>query len=268
MKFLCLKGGLGNQLFEYCRYQQLRAAGMRVFMHYDRQQLNMHGGTLLSECFDVMMPPVSLPVMALTLLLKGIRRTGLFPRLFDDEDPACILIDDYCQNRRYITDAASMLPFRSDVRRWVGREWLEKIEQSPCSVAVHVRRGDYLHPANITNFGTCPEAYYRKAIDALRQQAPEAELFFFSDDIAWTREHLAFDGAHYVEHDNGQPDWADLYLMTRCRHHIIANSTFSFWGAYLAPQDGARNFYPAQWYANTQWTAPDIFPDEWVKVNC
>ena len=266
MKILCLKGGLGNQLFEYCRYRQMQAAHHRVYLHYDRQQLNMHGGTLLDECFDVSLPPASLPVMATALLLKALRRTRLFPHLFDDEHPDCLLVDDYCQDRRYIVDAPSLLPFRTEVCRRMAAPWLQRVEESPCSVAVHVRRGDYLHPANAPNFGTCPESYYRQAIATVRRQHPEAELFFFSDDMDWVREHLPYTHSHYVAHEKGQPDWVDLYLMARCRHHIIANSTFSFWGAFLARQGASLNIYPRHWYANPQWTAPNIFPSHWTAL--
>ena len=265
-KILCIKGGLGNQLFEYCRYQQLTDAGYKVFIHYDRQQLNVHGGTLLDECFDVQLPPISIPTMVITLLLKGIRKTGLFSQLFDEDHPKCLLIDDYSQDLRYISKALSLLPFRNNIRQKVDSIWLRNIENSPCSVAVHVRRGDYLHPINASNFGICPEEYYKNAIKFIRQCHPEAELFFFSDDINYCRNHLKFDNSNYVEHKENIPDWSDLYLMTRCHHHIIANSTFSFWGAFLSRQADCINIYPRRWFANAEWTTPNIFPKEWITM--
>ena len=266
MKILCFKGGLGNQLFEYCRYQQLKATGQRVFLFYDYRQLKQHGGILLNECFDVHLPPATIPITFFTLLLKGIRKIGPFPKLFDEDNPNCLLIDDYCQDRSFISEALVLLPFRKDRCQQIDTIWLRQIENISCSVAVHIRRGDYLHRVNAPNFGICSEEYYQRAIRMIRQYHPEAKLFFFSDDICWCRKHLKYENSHYIEHKNKQPDWVVLYLITRCRHHIIANSTFSFWGAYLSRHPHSINIYPRNWYANPEWITPDIFPKEWIAI--
>ena len=69
-----------------------------------------------------------------------------------------------------------------------------------------------------------------------------------------------------MEKDTGEPDYIDLFLMTRCQGHIIANSTFSYWGAMLANDEDATNIYPHRWFANTEWTVPDIFPENWISL--
>ena len=84
--------------------------------------------------------------------------------------------------------------------------------------------------------------------------------------MTWVKENLPVENGVFVEKENGEADHIDLFLMTRCRGHIIANSTFSFWGAMLADDKDATNIYPRRWFANTAWTIPYIFPDDWISL--
>jgi len=102
------------------------------------------------------------------------------------------------------------------------------------SVSVHVRRGDYLNPENATMFGNiCTDAYYRKAIDIIKENVPDAHFYLFSDDISYVMKN--FEGPEYtiVDINHGQDAFYDMWLMSQCKHNICANSTFSFWGARL-----------------------------------
>ena len=112
MKIVCLKGGLGNQLFEYCRYRQLLDDGReRVWLYLDPRRLKSHRGALLTEGFDVRLPRVPLLVHALVLGVKLLRELHLFPHIYDDERDDCLLIDDYSQQRRFLTVPSTI--FRS-----------------------------------------------------------------------------------------------------------------------------------------------------------
>lgn len=264
MKIVCLKGGLGNQLFEYCRYRQLAdACRERVWLYRDRRRLKSHDSAMLSEGFEVELPRVPLTVHLLVLFIKLMRELHLFPRLWDDERYDSLLIDDYSQDRRFITEARTALQFRQLPLSASAQSVMEQILSEPDSVAVHVRRGDYLHPSNLIHYGICPLDYYQKAVAYIRQIYPSAHLFFFSDDMEWTQSNLTFPSATYVHHDATDPDVTDLRLMSLCRHHIIANSTFSFWGAYLSRVNGI-NIYPTRWYVDPTWHIPNIFPKDWV----
>lgn len=267
MKIVCLKGGLGNQLFEYCRYRQLQEnATGKVYLYRDFRKLKQHGGTLVSHCFDIQLPPQQLWVTLLVLTVKFLRVLHLCPMLYDETDRRCILIDSYSQDRHYISQWPQLLKFR-DIKMTVGSsDYLSQIKASPYPVAVHIRRGDYLQADNLENIGICDISYYRQAIDTVRQKHRASQFFFFSDDMAWVRQHLFVENAVYVEHDNTNKDVVDLYLMALCKAHVIANSTYSFWGSMLAESEEHLCIYPKHWFANPQWTVPDIFPSHWISL--
>lgn len=102
------------------------------------------------------------------------------------------------------------------------------------SVSVHIRRGDYLNQENAAVFGNiCTEMYYQNAIRFVKAQIPDAHFYLFSDDTAYVREHFRGEEYTIVDHNHGRDSFYDMWLMSRCKHNICANSTFSFWGARL-----------------------------------
>lgn len=106
------------------------------------------------------------------------------------------------------------------------------------SVSIHIRRGDYLQPENAKLFGNiCTTAFYRKAVETMKERVSDAHFYLFSDDISYVKE--IFLGREYtvVDINHGRDSFYDLYLMSSCRHNICANSTFSFWGARLNPNE-------------------------------
>ncbi len=141
----------------------------------------------------------------------------------------------------------------------------KRIDDECHPVAVHYRRGDYLHPKNINNFGLCPQEYYDKAMTHVMTQHPESHFFIFSDDTEWIKNNISTENATVVSLHPDIPDYVSMYLMSCCRSHIIANSTFSFWGATLSKNHGIR-ICPKQWFAAKDWTTPDIFNDDWIKM--
>jgi len=119
------------------------------------------------------------------------------------------------------------------------------------SVAVHVRRTDF---TSIPIFGVCGMDYYRAAMDRLRQRHPGARFFIFSDDPAWCREHFRGSGEE-VMNCNRDP-LHDLHLMSLARHHVTANSTYSWWAAWLGKKEGQQVLCPSRWYKNGDIVAP------------
>lgn len=119
---------------------------------------------------------------------------------------------------------------------------------------------------NPSNIGVCDISYYQKAIETIRKQHTDAHYFFFSDDIEWVRNHFSDDNATFIKKEETEPDYVDLYLMTKCKAHIIANSTFSFWGSLLTDHEKHLCIYPKRWFANPEWTVPDIFPSHWIAL--
>lgn len=264
-KIICLKGGVGNQLFEYCRFCQLQAAGHNVYLHYDRRRLKQHNGQRIDQIFRITLPTEPWWVIMLVVMIKVLRKLHLAPRLYDDARPDCTLIDDYCQNRQSTLNAHEVLHFREDILTQEACAVADKMSGMKHAVAIHVRRGDYLHVANVNNFGTCSLTYYEIAMKKVREKHPEAQFFLFSDDVPWCKSQTAFLDCHIVELRKS-PDYVSLYLMTLCKSHIIANSTFSFWGAFLGMHKDGLNIYPRQWFANAAWNKPDFLPADWIAM--
>lgn len=130
------------------------------------------------------------------------------------------------------------------------------------SVCVHIRRGDYIgHP----RFDVCTEAYYHRAVDLIRARVDAPVFYVFSNspaELDWIKEHYPFlEGAHFVK--EGRDELDDLYLMYHCRHHIISNSTFSWWGSYLKLREGIT-ICPERWLNEEM--QQDILLDDWIRL--
>lgn len=139
---------------------------------------------------------------------------------------------------------------------------LDKIS-STNSVSLHVRRGDYLHLQHIHPL--CDLNYYQKAIDFIASKVSEPHFFLFSDDIDWVKENLKIDFPYTIININQgkQSPW-DIWLMKNCHHNIIANSSFSWWGAWLNENPNKIVIAPKIWVKNENPT--DILPNEWHKI--
>jgi hypothetical protein len=149
---------------------------------------------------------------------------------------------------------------------------LGRIENSKLSVSIHVRRGDYLKRDIAKVHGILAESYYCAAIDRINSiLGTEAELFVFSDDPVAAKRLLDFVPESRLIHVNGDPDrpWEDLTLMAGCRHHVIANSSFSWWAAWLNPSSEKVVIGPHAWFAPSELrkvSTRDLYPEGWVLV--
>jgi hypothetical protein len=136
------------------------------------------------------------------------------------------------------------------------------------AVAIHVRGGDYLSdPAANQTLGACPPEYYRAALGHLRERIDDPTFFVFSDDPARARSVIPRDeGVTFVEGRIQSRAWVDQHLMSRCRHQVIANSTFSWWAAWLNPFAGKIVIAPRQWFRSGVLETRDLFPPRWVTL--
>lgn len=144
---------------------------------------------------------------------------------------------------------------------------LESICESPNSVSVHIRRGDYLDPKRNGLFtNICTDKYYQTAIQYIKQRMPDACFVIFTNDIEWVKENWHLDNSHYAADylDEDLPDWIDMKLMSLCKNNIIANSTFSWWGAYLNQNPSKLVIAPNKWLNGVR--TPDICPKEWIRL--
>jgi hypothetical protein len=184
-------------------------------------------------------------------VLKENELDHSFDRRFLDAQADCVLFG-YFQSPRYFATMADLL--RAEINglliQGVGascpQSFIQKISQSN-SIAVHVRRGDYLQ---IPVYHACDEDYYRQSVDEMRARIPNARFFIFSDDPEWCRG--AFHGEDTEVIDSGEAagnPLHDLHLMSLAGHHIIANSSYSWWAAWLGDKPGQQVIMPERWFA-------------------
>jgi hypothetical protein len=181
----------------------------------------------------------------------------------------------YFQSERYFASIADKLRASFAPREPLGdaaATALKRIETSRLPVSVHVRRGDYLKPGTLEYHGILGEPYYREALARLEACVGNgAELFVFSDDTAAAEQVLSFvpkSRLCHVRGDAGRP-WEDMALMARCRHHVIANSSFSWWGAWLNRFPDKIVVAPHAWFAPAELSkrnTSDLYPPGWILV--
>ncbi|MDJ1483154.1 alpha-1,2-fucosyltransferase [Cytophagaceae bacterium YF14B1] len=136
------------------------------------------------------------------------------------------------------------------------------------AVSLHVRRGDYVsNPEYQQVFGTCGIDYYEKAIRWIGENVENPHFFLFSDDIPWVIKNINIPFPFtIIDHNKGDKSYRDMQLMSKCKHHIIANSTFSWWGAWLNPDKRKKVIAPAKW-ANIETERSNyIVPTNWYKI--
>lgn len=135
-------------------------------------------------------------------------------------------------------------------------EWLRHVLQSENTVSIHVRRGDFTRLSQDISKRT----YYRRAVKLIKRRIPSPVFLIFSDEIEWVKENFSIDGEKIYISDMGFADYEELTIMKHCKHHIVANSTFSYWAAYLNPNVDKIVFYPETWEKR------DIIPRNWIGI--
>lgn len=135
------------------------------------------------------------------------------------------------------------------------------------AVSVHVRRGDYVSLTSASAYhGLCTLEYYHRAVEHVAERVEDPIFFVFSDDVEWTKANLRLSFlTHYVDHNEPENAFQDLRLMSLCRHHVLANSSFSWWGAWLSHSIDGVVVAPERWYAVDRPT-PDLIPTRWSRL--
>lgn len=179
--------------------------------------------------------------------------------------PKNTYLNGFWQSQNYFLQIRDLLLNEFTLRENLSEDVLknrDKITQTN-SVSLHIRRGDYVSNKNALDFhGLCSIEYYNSAIEHIVARKDAVNLFVFSDDMTWVKQHLKTNcNVNYIEQNEA---FVDLHLMSLCKHNIIANSSFSWWGAWLNTNTEKMVIAPKKWFANTN--APDIYPDEWIKM--
>lgn len=141
--------------------------------------------------------------------------------------------------------------------------------QKTDAVSLHVRRADYVtHDISNKFHGVCPPEYYENAIAYIVEKVPKPHFFMFSDDYDWVVNHFKDLPHPFTCIKNGaDKNYEDLTLMSQCKHHIIANSSFSWWGAWLNPRKDKIVIAPKRWHAHAPKNdTKDLIPEGWIKI--
>lgn len=280
MVIVKVMGGLGNQMFQCALARKLQMLGKRIKLDTSYYQGIPVGDTLrtkwLSEfgySFEETLAPSKWSLDA--LIAKVGREKYIWKESNYNYDSSVFNVKrgyliGYWQTEKYFDDIAPVIrrDFEFDINKLTSNEKkiYQKIKETKNTVSLHIRRGDYLDPINFDYFGSvCTELYYKKAIQYIRDRVENCKFFIFTDapeDILMDNDS---DNNCQIISNGKYNERFEMFLMSECKHHIIANSSFSWWGAWL---DGRRDkivIAPEQW--TNKGDRQDIFCKDWIRIS-
>jgi len=290
MVIVRLMGGLGNQMFQY-------AAG-RAVAHRNQTQLELDVSAMEQDAarsyrlfhFNIV-ESIATPDEVARFVKRDLwgrisrraeryllppYRRSVFAQRFDRFDPdilrvrGSVYLTGYWQSEKYFKDIEHIIRQDFNLRHAPDAEnqKLARVIANTNSVSLHIRRGDYVsNPRFFRKFGVCSLEYYQRAVAEVGEKVNDPHLFVFSDAIDWARDNLRLQyPVTFVAHNGADKDYEDLRLMSLCRHHIIANSSFSWWGAWLCTCPGKIVMAPKRWFKMSGRDTRDLIPDSWHRV--
>lgn len=287
MVIVKVMGGLGNQMFQSALYRRFEVEGKEVYMDLShiKKYGDSHNGYELERIFGLKYqeaPESEMKRLANLQLtywgrfkrkIGGIRKATHYleqtyeykPQILQNEN---IYLEGYWQTEKYFIDIRKTIlkdfifPGIVDERN---KEIIESIDNSN-SVGIHVRRGDYLQEENLeSRGGICTVKYYQEAVRHIKKYVSEPVFYIFSDDMEWVKENLEVGNAVFINWNHKNDSYRDMQLMSRCKCQIIANSTFSWWAAWLNQNPQKIVVTPSKWMNGKG--NPDILCEGWVKMN-
>lgn len=289
MVIIQLTGGLGNQLFQYAFGRALAIKNntsvkldLSFFEHYEWHEYSIAPFALQAE-LATKQEVTELKARDKSTLTKIARKLGSSRKyIFQEPDlrydasflniQTPVYIEGYFQSELYFT--AIEKEIRSELQlkpapSVSSQHWLQKIS-GVNAVSLHIRRGNYVQVDFVNKVhGTCSLAYYQQAVQHMGKATTNPEFFVFSDDITWAKENLQIPfPTHFVDSNDDKTDYEDLRLMSSCSHHIIANSTFSWWGAWLNNKPNKIVIAPNPWFADAERNkqTKHLIPNNWLQL--
>lgn len=281
-------GGLGNQMFQYALFKKFQSLGLEVkadITHYEFN--NEHNGFELEKVFHLKIERANLnEIKSLkdnSIFLRKYRRffhifwkkTDIEQISFDFDGSIFYLKDAYLngywQSEKFFKDISPELrkdfSFKNIDKN--NKLILNKIIKSN-SVSIHIRRGDYVTNPNFNKFhgGICNISYYLKAIELIKRKVKKPVFFIFSDDLDWVKKNLPLlENTIFVDINKGKNSYKDLFLMSKCKHNILANSSFSWWAAWLNSNSDKIIVCPDKWFNSRRLDSKDIVPESWIRLS-
>ncbi len=286
-----LIGGLGNQMFQYAvgRHLAIRnesilkldISGFKNYTlrNYDLNHFDIQENIATLEDLSRVLFPSGKPIHKIEKYLKmkfaNVQKIQYIKEQDINFHPAILslgdntYLDGYWQSEKYFSDIEDVIRKEFTVKSKpdpINESYLGEIRDCE-SVSVHVRRGDYVsNPTTAQVHGFLGLGYYQKALSIILENTDRPHFFVFSDDLEWAEGNIKTDAPiTYVKY-NGAKNYEDLRLMSACKHHIIANSSFSWWGAWLSPDREKIVIAPRRWFKSDRLNARDLIPESWHKI--
>ncbi len=294
MNYVALTGGLGNQMFIYAFKVSISKMNKAVLFHPYFNHSSQYGnaGYQLEKIFDIKKDDIWTRMVLLFLsiyyhlirLFPANKRASLFRligiheyRVPDNFVFYDGIIESYhertlfrgtWQSEKYFYSVSDVIrqsfSFREDLLNKQTKQLFKDICQITNPVSIHIRRNDYLSAQYVSGFGgICTEEYYCHAVKMMNAHVKDPFYLVFSDDIKWCREHIQLSDAIYVDWNTGADSWQDMFMMSKCKHNIIANSSFSWWGAWLNSNPEKIVIAPRTWWNGLK---DDVVPDSWIRI--
>lgn len=280
-----LQGRLGNQMFQYALAKSLQNRGKEVMidssmLKYDgnynelglfpnvkreMQEASSELVQTLGDCNKSILHKIKRKVLGYKkthILEKGY---SFYGDIFEMDN---VYLEGYWQSEKYfqsvekeIRNLYNFPEIEDDINIY-----LKKEIQDSNSISLHIRRGDYLDTKNAPKHGNiCTKQYYENAIDYMEKHVDNPAFFVFTDDPEWAkREYQDKKNIVFVDNNHGENSYRDMQLMSLCKHNIIANSSFSWWGAWLNQTPAKIVVAPPRWF--NIGTMPDIICKNWIIV--
>lgn len=291
MVSVILSGGLGNQMFQFATAKALSIrckTNLSIDLYAINKNTKATSRNYSLDIFEIDTPIKSsirnkIAIKGHRYLLKnklgeyilknlGIfrdRKAQFFEASFNNLTGNTSLFG-YFQNEQYFSDITSALKqdfrFRNPLKDKNAE--IAEIIKSTQSVSIHIRRGDYL--SSNSNLAPLDIEYYKQAISLICQKIGNPTFFVFSDDINWAKQHLQLEAypQHFIDWNQADESYMDMQLMSLCKHNVIANSSFSWWGAWLNNNANKMVIAPPVWYKSDKQEAypKGFFPDNWIVI--
>jgi len=292
---VALNGGLGNQLFQYATGKALALSNntllsldllslasklqwksLATYRKYELDIFAIDAITNKPLFNNKYLYPLAKTHYFAAKFMNKLRFNYVKERAFEfDADllhqPDNTYLEGHFQSERYFKHIEPVLRkelvFKSNLLG-LNKDWASMISQTN-SISLHIRRGDYLlNTNNLHKHGLTSVLYYKKTLEYISSKIEHPVFFIFTDDVKWVTESFNIDFPFYVVDNNRTPDtsYVDMQLMSLCKHNIICNSTFSWWGAWLNANSHKIVIAPKQWFADTAINSKDIYPSEWIKL--
>lgn len=284
-----ITSGLGNQLFQYAFARQLSLKyGAKIYFDtgfYKTEYSRVTNRSFKLNKFNIAYSDVNiisdyllkatrrLPLRNLPPLIKYINEKQFhFDKQVSQEKAMFLVTNGYWQSEKYFIGAEKTIRSELTFTNKHSMEfyhYLNLIQKAENPISVHIRRGDYVHhPIFSQTFGFIGEAYYHRALELMNARQNQPSYFIFTDDQEWAEHHIPQHISKvFVKNSGEDADLDDLHLMSLCNHHIIANSSYSWWGAWLGTNLGKMVIAPQNWFKNKPDSdTKDLLPDSWLKI--